>query len=470
MVSDLTVSGGGTTRVATEELSAHAAQLRDFARATQGVRMRLAMLDGAINPGLLAMIDAPRSAGRANEIVDDCLPSLWFSAVGAEALATALDAAAEAYGMADAASEILLRSMAAKLAHTVGLLWPFVLAASTPLAIFAAGAWQRASEEQRHDALAWVTSHRGPLSDPRFVEFVRLAVSSADEFGAGAAGSPWEVTAVLGDEALGILGFSTTVATVTGIARMTGNLTETPVKVEARPAQTVDAAGSFAAIAERVPEGEEQIRIERVAVPDGPDAYFVYLGGTRDGSLLTGGEPFDMASNLGALADDSRLEMGDAGSKRALHAAMLAAGIGPENPVAFIGYSQGAAVALDSANDEIFNVKAVYSLGGPTGEITVPDGVTYLALEHEEDIVPAAGGVHRDRDTIVVRASAFDGEEPRSAGPLPAHALAEYRETSVRLDSSHDQRVRDFAADLQGMLGGATAVESQLWHARRVAP
>src|SRR5690554_6930500 len=248
MVSDLTVSGGGTTRVATEELSAHAAQLRDFARATQGVRMRLAMLDGAINPGLLAMIDAPRSAGRANEIVDDCLPSLWFSAVGAEALATALDAAAEAYGMADAASEILLRSMAAKLAHTVGLLWPFVLAASTPLAIFAAGAWQRASEEQRHDALAWVTSHRGPLSDPRFVEFVRLAVSSADEFGAGAAGIPWEVTALLGDEALGILGFSTTVATVTGIARMTGNLTETPVKVEARPEQTVDAAGSFAAI------------------------------------------------------------------------------------------------------------------------------------------------------------------------------------------------------------------------------
>ncbi|MBF0672261.1 MAG: hypothetical protein IR160_06730 [Salinibacterium sp.] len=470
MAGDLTVFGGGTTRVATEELSANATRLRDFARATQGIRMRLAMLDGAINPGLLAAIDAPMSAARANETVDDCLTALWFSSLGAEALAMALDAAAGAYGMADAASDAILRSMAGRIAHTVGLLWPFALAASTPLALFAFGAWQSASETQRQDALTWVTSHRGLLSDPRFVEFVRLAVSSADEFGAGVAGIPWEVTALLGDEALGILGFSTTVATVTGIARMTGHLSETPVKVEARKAQTTEPASSFEELAGRVPDGEEQIRIERVAVPDGPDSYFVYLGGTRDGSLLTGGEAFDMASNLGALADDSRFEMGDAGSKRALHAAMLAAGIGPENPVAFIGYSQGAAVALDSANDGIFNVKAVYSLGGPTGEITVPDGVAYLALEHEEDIVPAVGGVHRDRDTIVVRASSFDGAEPEGNAPLPAHDLGRYRETSAHLDSAHDQRVRDFGGNLHGMLAGATAVESQLWHARRVAP
>src|SRR5690606_38755981 len=83
---------------------------------------------------------------------------------------------------------------------------------------------------------------------------------------------------------------------------------------------------------------DDQIRIDRIIGADGQERFEVFLAGTVDLGI-SGSEPWDMRSNLGALAG------GDPASLRAVEAAMRAAGIDGETPVTFVGYSQGGLLA-----------------------------------------------------------------------------------------------------------------------------
>lgn len=470
MSGDFTVSGGRSSRVATEEMSRYSAQLRGFAETAIGVRARLGVLNATVSVPVINALNAPVSALNAHESVDDCFALLWFASLKAQMLAGTVDAAADAYGTVDRIAQGLMQSLMAEAARALGRVSPLLITGAIPSILMGAGLWLLTPEERRHAAFSWLEGKTAIISDPRVVDFVRLSVSSVDDFGGGLAGVPRVVMALFGDEALGILGFSTAAGILTGTVRTAGLLRETPVAVETRGAAVAVApVTGFGDRAKRIPEGKGQVVIERYEVPGQPDRFEIYIGGTRDGSLVTGSEPWDNTSNLTSMASESLLAVGDSGSSRAVAAAMLKAGIGPENPVQITGYSQGAMVGLEIANSGLFTVESVFTVGGPTGELPVPDSTSYLALEHEEDLLVAGGGVRRDPDTVVVQRALFENGEVPSTSVLPAHELGRYRESAQLLDSAHDPRVVQMAREMSDFAAGATNVESQLWIGRRVA-
>jgi hypothetical protein len=98
------------------------------------------------------------------------------------------------------------------------------------------------------------------------------------------------------------------------------------------------------------------------------------------------------------------------------------------------------------------------TLGGPTGQLVVPDDVPELSVEHDEDVVPALGGLaaagpgglHR----LVVRRSLYRGGPPPgpplvpfAAGAKP-HALTAYRETLALADAGPDPRIAAFEREV----------------------
>lgn len=463
MADDFTVSGGGVVRVSTEEMATHVARLHAFAETTSASRARLAVIDELLSREQLAAFDAPWSVVRAEPLFTDAMWVLWSVRAQTDVLITALDLAADAYGTAEHLAAGLTRQFAAHIAYGLGAAYPFVLTWLTPRVGGALGGWALTPEERRCRTLEWLERH-GPaaLSDPRLVALVRLSVMSVDEFGAGVMRIPGGVLGVLGDEALGVLGLSASAAVLSAALRRFGLATETPVSV--RRTETVYDVGppqGFEDQVARIPGHDPQIRIERYEIPGQPDRFHVYISGTRDGSPFATSEPFDMSSNLTAMS------MGDAGSVRAVQMAMREAGITAETPVQFTGYSQGAIVAVVLANSGEYDARGIFTVGGPTGQLDVPKGVPYLALEHHEDIVPALGGSHTDLDTVLVQRSLFDGGVVPDTSLLPAHELTRYQESAALLDKANEQRVVGVADAMNDFASGATSVETTSWQATR---
>jgi pimeloyl-ACP methyl ester carboxylesterase len=127
-----------------------------------------------------------------------------------------------------------------------------------------------------------------------------------------------------------------------------------------------------------------------------------------------------------------------------------------------VGHSQGALDAVRLTQRGAFDVQGVVTLGGPTGQLVVPDDVPELSVEHDEDVVPAlgglaatgAGGLHR----LVVRRSLYRGGPPPgpplmpfAAGAKP-HALTAYRETLALADASADPRIARFEREVRPFL------------------
>lgn len=473
MSDEITVHGGGIVRVATEEVSRHAAQLREFADACDRSRMRLGNVTLLLSAERLIKVDAPISAEGAHDAIESCVTRLGLAAFTARSLAFRLDVATNTYSAAEHFNRQLLESAGGMVAYGLGGFarlfggsFAPVLAQFAGGAIGAAAAWLLTPEERRTAAREGVAKLGAVLSDPGFVTMARLSASSLDELGAGALLVPWPVLGLLGDEALGILGYSAAAGAITATARGLGVARETPVRVmPVGETKRVDAPAGVGELVARIPEGTEQVRVDTATMADGTVEYLVYVGGTRDGPE---GPPWDMTSNLSALADGSVVNMGDAGSTRAVMRALDAAGAEPGDAVRLAGHSQGAAVATQVANTGVYSVRSIVSVGGPIGELDVPEGTRVLAIEHPEDIVLAAGGVHRNPDTIVVERRLFeDGEVPVSS-LLPAHELARYRETAVMVDELHDSRVVAFREEFTAAMQHAVAVESQLYVGTRV--
>lgn len=235
----------------------------------------------------------------------------------------------------------------------------------------------------------------------------------------------------------------------------------------------------------RIPHADPdtpQVRIERYAPEAGARPTFVvYLGGTIDSSLMTTDEPWDMTSNLVALADM------DAGSLRAALAAMHAAGIASDDLVTLVGHSQGGLLATRLAQSSEFRVGDVVTVGAPIHQIPVPAGVTLTAIEHNEDLVPSLGGITiagfglagglsggfaagatggvAAGSTTTVRRSALTGIEMNASDPLPGHNINRYVETGRVIDHSADPQLvalrSRLAANTQGI------AETTFWRGER---
>jgi hypothetical protein len=168
-----------------------------------------------------------------------------------------------------------------------------------------------------------------------------------------------------------------------------------------------------------------------------------------------------MASNVAAVAGQ------DAGSYRAVLAAMQAAGVQPGDPVLPVAHSQGGLIANQLVSSGDITAVGLLTFGAPETDLPVPAGVPAIAVEHADDIVPALGPGSDEDQRLYVRRELFAGRDVPAAETLPADQLVGYRETARLVDASPEPRLVAFRAQLEAIVGSAPGRQS-VWRAERV--
>ena len=471
MSNSLTVSTGGLTSVSTEELfgfSAHLGVLAGDAR------------DGAYSASMARCLtewSADAAAyGFAESALSQVTRSLHETADSADRLGGMVREAAEAYADGEARARNTVGALQAFAGFLFGAyLRNLVIGALPALPALALAALMLQQPPLRR-AIAVLgagvgnelAEHTDLMANPAFVRAVRGVVSAADDILLGLTGTSLPAARFLGDEGIGLVGLETVAAAVIMLG---GKHAFTPTPVRTKQAGTerlVRPPASLADAAARIPAsgvGKPQVRVETYGDGTGRRSYAVYVAGTTDFGAESD-EPFDMASNLAALANS------DAGSFTATLDAMEQAGVKPGDPVYLFGHSQGGLVAARVAASGEFDTQSLITFGAPSGQVPVPSSVTQLAIEHTEDIVPALGGAPVDgsdgRDRIVVSRSVFDEHPPLPGETGSAHYMSEYEKTAALIDESSDPRLSDLTAALAGIGSGAGV--AQAFRADRVRP
>ncbi|WP_448811890.1 hypothetical protein [Agromyces bauzanensis] len=481
MSDGITVSGGGSTSVAVDELFVDASRLGTAEAVVAGWADRL----GVIRRGL-GGLDLEEPA-----VWRDPTSPAWFldlADVGldqagdrARWLRTSLLEAAERYGATERLVDGSWRLGSALAAPWVGA------AAVSPAVIggalwMAAGQWVggvvwRALGWGPTPLAAWLEEHRDVLAQPAFVRLVRVAADHADETLAGALHVPLPppIIAGLGAEVGAPESASVVLALAGGLGLLGSRvLVEGPVRVDRTDQRRVDPPQSVGDLAARVPAPSadgSQIRVERYG--EGDDRRFiVYIGGTVELGLVAGEQPFDNTSNVHGVADDAgidalRLSGADSGAgERAVRQALRDAGMRPGDPLLAVGHSGGGIIAAQLAADPELGAVGAVSLGGPVASAPTAPGVPLLAVEHEEDFVPAIGGSgHPAAERVTVSRSALEPGR-RYDALFPAHELARYRETAALVDESDEARLVGFR-DLVAEVTGGRPGERSDWVATR---
>lgn len=468
MSGKLTV-GTSETTVLTTDLEQFAQCLEVVASELSESARRLARADRFVTHGELLRTDAPYSAILAEEAIDAAQLAASDALASSELITTGLRFVIENYESTEQQLARAHEGLAAHVGYGLGWLLPSIALLAAPIVLPGlAGAalgllLMPADQRQRlvQGVLALAHAKAGILTDPVTVELVRQTVTSADDFMAGLAHVPPGVAFLAGDEGLDLTGLATSAAIVGGAAGAFGLLRESPVDVKpvSVTGNTTPATGIKDRI-ERIPSGDEQIRIDRYESPGKPDRVEVYIAGTAALGGVTGPEPWDMGSNLQAVAG------GSPGSLRSVEAAMALAGVTPETPVVFTGYSQGGLIAAQLAASGDWNTAALVTVGAPAGQVAVPHGVDYLAIEHTDDIVPALGGRFEQSAPLVVRREVFDGAVDTSERLLPAHELSNYVLTAELVDAEPDARIRSIVDRLGG---DGYRVTSTMYRADRIS-
>lgn len=183
--------------------------------------------------------------------------------------------------------------------------------------------------------------------------------------------------------------------------------------------------------------GEEgQIKIIRHTTPIPSDASS--LGGSRKRSSWSvvirgtqkwsvgGTNPQDMLTNFEGVAGR------ESDQSRAVLEAMKMAGIKADEPVEFVGHSQGGIIAAQLATssdvNQKYNVVSALTAGSPIGGSQAPSHVHVLALENTRDLVPALDGGAISQGVTTVH---FDGQTyipaEKQGQNLVAHDIETYR-------------------------------------------
>ncbi len=475
MSDDLAIGGPGTTTVLTTELEEEASRLHGLLWEIENCHRELVALDRVIGNGILNAADAPQSALRAEQAIDEATAALNSATQDCEVLARGVSDAAQHYEWADRFVGQLEQQLAARLGYLLGMVAPVLLALILPGALLAAGGtatFLASLPEKSRKALvasigSWLKEKSGSLTDPRVVTAVRLSVMSADDAGAGFARLPPQVAAALGDEGLGLLGVDTSASVLAASAGAFGLLRETRVKVtRGESVHGIANARTMQERLNRIPSGPEQIRIDRYSTPGEPDRFEVYIAGTEDFSPITGSNPSDLTSNVSAMAGGS--DGSGAGSYRAIEEAMDLAGISSTSRVTFTGYSQGGLIAAQLAASGDFATDGLVTVAAPAGQVAVPHVIPYLAIEHQDDLIPALGGTFSSSDPLIVSRRAFDGSPPSTEPVLPAHRLDHYRDTAELIDQSTNLRLAGVLRELSH--ARAESVTSTVFLAERVNP
>lgn len=185
----------------------------------------------------------------------------------------------------------------------------------------------------------------------------------------------------------------------------------------------------------RASRQETHVQVTRVPQPDGTSSWIVQVPGTQEMAALQHGQNLsDMVSNVHGI------ERNAGGPPTLLEqqvlVAMREAGIGRDDPVMMTGHSQGGIVAasLAARQPEDFHITSVVTGGSPIGRVEMPDSVSVMSLEHEQDIIPKLDGADNPESPgwVSVRRE-LDGTDPSMEA---AHDTGNYQETGGLVDQS----------------------------------
>ncbi|KQW05037.1 hypothetical protein ASC66_15275 [Leifsonia sp. Root4] len=465
MSDTLTLSGGGSTTVATEELLIDAARLGATQTKAEAWLARIRAVQ-ALDTGGSTWAE-PASI----ESLGEALRQVQAFGDEVARARSALVLAAESYGFAERTVTALWGAGAQLGAWAGGRALPFLVVPAAlslvPIALLGllvSGALGVPPTRLPALLAAWVHANPGLLNSPAFVRLVRGAVSSGDEFAAGLLRVPAAAALPTG-RALGAEQGAAAIAALAVLAAAAGNtaLRETPQRVHRtappRPVRPPRGVGELAARVPSSAAGSPQIRLERYGGAAGT-RWVVYLAGTADFAPTPAGEPFDLTANVLATAD------GDAASERAVREALAAAGADASDPLLVVGHSQGGLVAGRLAEAGDLSVAAYVNLGGPLGAVSAAEAPG-LSIEHSEDIVPALGGeAASPTELVTVSRRVLDGAD--AAAPLfAAHELERYRETARLIDGSEEARLVEFERIVRDFAGSAPGTETR-WRSERL--
>ncbi|RUR03214.1 hypothetical protein [Labedella endophytica] len=468
-MSGIDVSTGGRTSVDTDELHEAAARLEALAEQMSDWRYDLLSAGSALAgiPGA-SVYDFARDDLAA---ADTALARAADSATrvgGAAAIAASVYGGAEdvAQGLLDGLGGFAARAFGLVAARSLpALIAPVVVAGMpyvAPALAIAGVLWanpvtRRAVARLGSDLGGWVVANSRHVSNPGAVGLVRAFVSVSDDLVAGATGVP------RGAAGAGLAGLAS--SPIVGAA---ARLVDTPVTVApVGRAVTAPPPTGVADVASRIPStpgGGPQVRIEKYTSPEGGARWAVYVGGTVELAPGSSDEAFDIESAVTTVAGE------DGAAYRAVLAAMEDAGVGSGEPVAITGHSQGGLVAAAVAASGEYSVDTVVTFGAPSAQIPVVEGVTTVAVEHTDDLVPALAGTEPvdDARTVVSRDTFSRNSEDGSL--FGAHSIEEYERTASLMDASDDRRLVELREALGRLAPDASAGEARLYRADRVVP
>jgi hypothetical protein len=279
------------------------------------------------------------------------------------------------------------------------------------------------AETQAHSAMVHTHAHAGSvLHSTFFIAVLRMLASNVDlvssTLTSGPLGAIWQLTH-------GKPGPDYSAAVIASATQEfhqgSRNLSVTRVRTH-----SVSAPQSLAEMAMRVPPSEPgaaQVVVERYTGQLAP-TWIIYYGGTIDMSLPSSHEPWDLRSNLEAMANVQ------SDSMRSAAIVAERAGIRPGDHVIHVGYSQGGLIAAQIATQAPPNSASLVTFGAPVGHLDLSALRGVITVEHSEDLVPALSGHvpmnSDDRHTILTTARLNNSEQDA----LPAHQLARYRQTT----------------------------------------
>jgi hypothetical protein len=466
-MSGIDVSTGGRTSVDTDELHEAAARLEALAALIVDWRFDLL----AAGAALAAVPDAtPYDFAHADLGAAEI--ALGRAADAATRVGDATALAASVYGGAEDLAQSFLDGLGGLAGHAFGLVvtrslpalvapitvsaLPFVAPAlAVGGALWAHPVTRRAISRLGADLGAWIAGNSRHVATPAAVGLVRAVVSTSDDIVAGATGAP------RGLAGAGLAGLAS--SPIVGAA---ARVTDTAVAVApAGRVAPVAAPAGVADVASRIPSttgGGPQVRIEKYASPAGETRWSVYVGGTVELIPARTDEAFDIESAVASVAGE------DGAAYRAVLDAMADAGVGTDDAVAITGHSQGGLVAAAVAASGEYAVDTVVTFGAPSAQIPVLDGVTTVAVEHSDDLVPALAGTEPvdDERTIVSRDTLSRAQEGDSL--LSAHSIEEYTRTAELMDASDDRRMIELREALARIAPEGGPGSSTLYRADRV--
>ncbi|MEL4319328.1 hypothetical protein WJX64_09950 [Leifsonia sp. YIM 134122] len=467
----LVISGAGSTAVATDELFALSARLRSVAASGEQ------WVDALGTLGWLSGSD------RLTGVLEEAREAAGLVAADASDIADALDRSAEGYGEMERRGAAMQQTLGGLLGWVGGFLavgmlpalaWGAgLLAVDIVLAWFFVQGVNRLLGRPIDDPSEWLERNSGVLNSPQSVALVRMLVSSVDDAAGGVARLPYPLARALGDAGLDVLGVGSSAFGITVLGGLFGVVRETPVRVgqvgadgSRLPTRTrrgamigptagavVAAPASVTELLERVPRAEPdvpQVRVERYGTDDAPQ-WVAYIGGTVSWAVAGSTEPWDLTSNVHAVAGT------DSGSYRAVLDALEQAGVREGDRIVAVGHSQGGLLAAQLVSDDRYTASGLVTAGAPIAQLAVPADVPTLQLEHSDDIVPALGGygdADRSPEHLVARREYLAHRVDPVDGMVPAHALDSYRETAAVVDSSDEPRLVALREHLAGVITG----------------